>query len=1529
MTHWMRPPELARTSERDGVDPVIEGARHGLSREVSLAIWTRVCADFDDRARRLDRKHARQRFHELAVRVAARGGRLEPDVGRLTRVAVESDRSTGRALYAGEFAALTPGRQTLVAAEQPAGPLTEGNDGLGSLFPDLRIRVTADEDRGPVGDAAAWQELPEPRDLDLAGAARHLHAHTVCDAVYQALVDDRALDEGRLLVFFGGVAPELLRTALTLLQARTLDGMNAFTLLDLTTRGLVGRLLGVAPLTVGAADAAEEREAETAAAADGATAQLDGVRIHADRRADRIARSFGAHAFALGNDLFFSAGAYAPDEASGRRLLMHEVEHALQVRRSGADNVVRRSPGRATGHAPTSETPVAMSFSLAGITFIVPENITFRAGPRPEQGIAVMLRRLVGAGYSPGMEHRVVAYLRAGTLTTSGTLHGVARGGESMGALQIAAETATRLLGWLDAQPNLAVDVTAAQRELLSVGVAATQAWHRFPHRDRAELGTSVLPAWLQYDLFVQEIARFGPQLRAYVTALERYRASQAEPDRVAAVAGLRVLLDAINVAANVLEAIRNDAALVAHDAYRMLWPVRQGEPPRQAEPDQAPDLSSGELFMMFARTQSTLSTAALRSTDARRELLNRFGRFFLNARPPLGTSGDQVIQNAPSRANAQSHPSTMSSYPVLQPPLFEAALQTDHRFVMQLQFPSVLDAFARYSYLWERVRVPDSQIGGVIDAATAHGERPSWNEVGSVRFNRASRYARADIGRAVEQITSSLGSAGVGALDIAAAAAIFRYVGTSLRVAFEIITQPAREQPIVFPEEGLYLVRCRAVPITGDNDEVVRAPSVAYLPVFATPGQRMAEQQTAEAQAMNDQAVVRLAEIERLLAAQGDVPDRAALETERADLQASTGSVEDRVHLQQRQLTAALARLPPGPSSERRLIEHQLESLQQVLEVRARRERGGALGNSEVINASFVGDEGQVIHLLMEAAPRPAQDRRTRVYVSDLTTPNSGHATGSGGDRTSAILDAIQQILESGSAYGRGNVSVHIDDRTFSRRIEASQTALLMETIENMTMAISIAAVAAAPFTGGATLAILLPVGAIGAIPSAYRLATRAENGTLRFDLQTAMDVVNIAGGLIGLGSAATPLRMVRLGQALMIAGIGAGGAGMLLMGAGVISQIEELQNLPPGLRAARVLEVVGQALINAGIMIGTVLAERARAGRMEQGVGESAHGQGGTEVTTSAEPQMQAAGTRQRPGGGRFGGGGEASLHDFLTDPHPSDETRTLRDRIRSEWTDNESMQVFEARPALQQLRRNLLTRRAIDVPRVGEVMRGYGRTEATPQMLDTVFRYLFDSGGIAFTYENYAAWERLAGGRGTMDDVRFVVHEMAEVGALQHEGVDFMGDQHTVGSQAHDAWYTGTFEPAYARAHAQALQVEFQFVSEQISRLTDGALLLSPAEVAAVDSVNPEAREYLIVDGVPVARHAHYREWLARATSPVELSPAMRQRIGLPEGRTITLEQLVRAIKQSQVTGSGFSRSSRQPLYLGPSLQPLRTP
>jgi len=85
MTHWKRGPEIDRRPDRNQFDPVVEGARHRLAPEVSIALWERLCADATDHAGRADLEQARRRFHELAMRIAARGGRLRPDVGKLTR----------------------------------------------------------------------------------------------------------------------------------------------------------------------------------------------------------------------------------------------------------------------------------------------------------------------------------------------------------------------------------------------------------------------------------------------------------------------------------------------------------------------------------------------------------------------------------------------------------------------------------------------------------------------------------------------------------------------------------------------------------------------------------------------------------------------------------------------------------------------------------------------------------------------------------------------------------------------------------------------------------------------------------------------------------------------------------------------------------------------------------------------------------------------------------------------------------------------------------------------------------------------------------------------------------------------------------------------------------------------------------------------------------------------------------------------------------------------------------------------------
>src|SRR3954468_12131880 len=89
MTRLLHPPEGGLHRRSDEFDPILEGARYQLTRELSLAIWARVCADATNNFGRRDQEQAQRQFHDLAARLAARGGRLRPDVGRLTRVETE------------------------------------------------------------------------------------------------------------------------------------------------------------------------------------------------------------------------------------------------------------------------------------------------------------------------------------------------------------------------------------------------------------------------------------------------------------------------------------------------------------------------------------------------------------------------------------------------------------------------------------------------------------------------------------------------------------------------------------------------------------------------------------------------------------------------------------------------------------------------------------------------------------------------------------------------------------------------------------------------------------------------------------------------------------------------------------------------------------------------------------------------------------------------------------------------------------------------------------------------------------------------------------------------------------------------------------------------------------------------------------------------------------------------------------------------------------------------------------------------
>jgi hypothetical protein len=69
------------------------------------------------------------------------------------------------------------------------------------------------------------------------------------------------------------------------------------------------------------------------------------VRVHTDAKAEASARSIGALAYTVGNDIVFDHGRYSPGTTDGRRLLAHELTHVVQqgnylrpYRRRGAFN---------------------------------------------------------------------------------------------------------------------------------------------------------------------------------------------------------------------------------------------------------------------------------------------------------------------------------------------------------------------------------------------------------------------------------------------------------------------------------------------------------------------------------------------------------------------------------------------------------------------------------------------------------------------------------------------------------------------------------------------------------------------------------------------------------------------------------------------------------------------------------------------------------------------------------------------------------------------------------------------------------------------------------------------------------------------------------------------------------------------------------------------------------------------------------------------------------------------------------------
>jgi len=327
MTRWLHPPEREPASPQERFDPVVEGARHGLSSELSLALWQRARAEPPDSAGRWEVERTRRRFHELAARVAARGARTSSTVGKVTLVGVEIDGVSPGTLNTDELTSRAPGRDTLVAVE------ARRRRALGETSaPELPVsakapapeRATPLPLRAPFGDAmnrlfGLGHTRSIPRDGEQAPqptTAQQNERHAGPPSGTREQNAFAAARRSRSADMPARVLPAPARPAPHVAVMRSAESAEV----DPDATEVVARARrDGAPL--------DDQMRSRLEASLGA--RLGHVRVHTGADADSAARALGARAFAIGPDLVFRDGAYDPASRDGQHLIAHEVAHTV------------------------------------------------------------------------------------------------------------------------------------------------------------------------------------------------------------------------------------------------------------------------------------------------------------------------------------------------------------------------------------------------------------------------------------------------------------------------------------------------------------------------------------------------------------------------------------------------------------------------------------------------------------------------------------------------------------------------------------------------------------------------------------------------------------------------------------------------------------------------------------------------------------------------------------------------------------------------------------------------------------------------------------------------------------------------------------------------------------------------------------------------------------------------------------------------------------------------------------------------
>jgi hypothetical protein len=968
------------------------------------------------------------------------------------------------------------------------------------------------------------------------------------------------------------------------------------------------------------------------------------VQLHVDAAAERELGAGSSHGAACGDTVFIRPRGFDPRSVAGRRLLAHELVHVAQARLPGATDASPRVAESeaatlaeafargATLHRPGAalRAPVAhddgeraredellkvpksyhLDVSLAGMYFkpVPAQQHWIGNVDREMQALAVLARALVGKRYTVALLRELKTYLDANGGISS-DIEGPATQDEVCAPILVGTELANAALDFflVVRKPVIPLALDPTQIVKLRKLADLKQIWARLQQR-----------GWIKFRWYTQTI--FSAVMMKNAKLLAEFQAAGDDDDKLLAAelkreAQLLPYERAIN-------AIRRDPVLTDEPGYRGLsnLPAKAAGETRKPLPvdrDSEVDETLAIEFLFDLQAHHPPQDMWRAADDAafRKQLLLAWAARMKLAK--IDTGGDIALRDAPGKAVQPADPATMFSHPALEPPYYDRQAGSEMLFWMTVYSANMWEHFRTWHYAWEVIRVPHDDWSKRDEVGTdpnAQGEDyGGFGRILGSRFRRNLSNAAVDVKRSLSKVEVALGPAGTSRVGLTLGGSALSALGSVIKTAFGKISERASEYNPAIRDPGVYIVRCTATRRDDESWLIRKLPSSAYLPIWVREPDEIA------ADRVNVDNAMAQIENEQLNAIQEKLKDQSLPKADRAALE---GKAQELIRslfgdaaTQLRTERAKLDKVRTDPTewakldkAEQKALAKRIDDIDFIVGKRAtwiNDDIGGdALGAPEKLVAYFITQEGpsanRPMRLLLETVPVKASKGMFRFAVLDDTERGSEHALGpERAERADAIADAVRELLED-VGYGRGRVTIAIPKSLWdvgaksgevrSIEIARSDKQLLFEGLENLALVGSIAAIVAAPFTEGASLALLIPLGVVGAVPSAYRIAHRVSEGTFEWDMATAMDLLNCIGAVAGLGQAATSLKLISASARVwMIVGLGMDGLQVVIGTYDLVSKISGIDpSLPPGARMAEAMVIVGNALLQLGIAIG-----------------------------------------------------------------------------------------------------------------------------------------------------------------------------------------------------------------------------------------------------------------------------------------------------------------------------------------------------